>query len=167
MAPEKKRSWGWIIAWGVMILFLLVKGLTYWHAAEVTRLEKRLEALRPVLAELAVQRRFEEAEQLGEETIRGLEGNGMTTARFLRALSENLPDRLVLTELELRESNQLMIQGICAAGPEEAAQVIRDWIARWGMFSEETIDLEILESADDASGSIPFKLRACFKEVIA
>lgn len=137
----------------------MVVGLAFWNAAQIKGMERAIEALRPALSELALQREIETAEQVLSKAITDIDHKNVQVVRLLETISTTLPDRIVLTQLEFKAPAVIKIKGLVLTQAQGAEAVVLGWIDRAKLFHESTPLLEF-SAIPRSSRLTPFTLDA-------
>ena len=158
-APRRRPQAGWVCAWILLGLYLILKITGLWYGMQVRAVDRKIQELRPTLANILLFKRMEETKAACQRSFDQIRQMDLQGDRFLQQLSHQLPPSITVQRLELDPETGVWVRGTCMAGIRNPEEVILRWAQRLQESTQPTVRLKGLVPDRQIQGLWHFELR--------
>ena len=127
MNMKTHRPLGWTIAMVLLGLYLFLKLQGWWYLWQVQRLERKLEDLRPTLSSIVLCDQLGKSGQACKQAFEQIRRMDLPGSHTLEQLSQQLPDSVTITQLDMDSQMGLRFYGSILAGVRNPEGTLLSW----------------------------------------
>ena len=126
----KPVSFGWVLAFVLLVLYFFFKIQGWWYAFQVSRLSDQIVEMRPAISAIIRSEQVRATSAAYAEAFEQVRQSSLDPEPFLMELSSETPPSVTLTGVDVHEESGFTLEGMVLAGTRSPEEALMPWARR-------------------------------------